>query len=493
MTYIARQPINGLNGQPIGCELFDRSGRERQHSAAGDAALLFGLLHNAEPACHLDKGFIFINCTMATFGSGHLGLVETERFVLEVPPLPEGFDADEVDTYRQTLVNVKRMGFKLAFRDQVLTEELVSLMPLADFIKVPASVYDDDVLQRVVHYTTQHSHAQLIASRLETQAEVDRAIAAGFTLLQGYWVGWPAMLKGHSVRPQSDNILALYRLVSRKASTTELVDFVHRDPALAYNLLRYMRTSGLSKAGEEIGVKQAIARMGLRRLFRWTALMAGTPAGEVLEDEVRRTSLVRARQAQIVATNCIDPALAEQAYLAGLFSTLDQILGLSMVDVVASLQLGTEVRNALVHSRGSLAPVVQLVNACEQSDDWAFAEACTALGLSGDEANLSHMEALVWADDPTMPWQFTSTTETPQDTVVDTLTLSFNGADLAPRVMPRMQLRQAAAGHMGIYGGGGNISVAQQQLHRPQVGPMVEQVGGKGVAQGVGRQGLSDT
>jgi hypothetical protein len=40
--------------------------------------------------------------------------------------------------------------------------------------------------------------------------------------------------------------------------------------------------------------------------------------------------------------------------------------------------------------------------------------------------------------------------------------------------------------HMGVDGGGGDISVAQQHLHRSQVGPVVEQMRGKGVAQRVG-------
>jgi hypothetical protein len=39
---------------------------------------------------------------------------------------------------------------------------------------------------------------------------------------------------------------------------------------------------------------------------------------------------------------------------------------------------------------------------------------------------------------------------------------------------------------MGVDGGGGDVGMAQQHLHRAQVGPVVEQMRGKGVAQRVG-------
>ena len=55
-----------------------------------------------------------------------------------------------------------------------------------------------------------------------------------------------------------------------------------------------------------------------------------------------------------------------------------------------------------------------------------------------------------------------------------------------------MQALQPLAGDVGVDGGGGDVGVAQQHLHGAQVGAVVEQVGGEGVAQGVGGQGGGD-
>ena len=50
----------------------------------------------------------------------------------------------------------------------------------------------------------------------------------------------------------------------------------------------------------------------------------------------------------------------------------------------------------------------------------------------------------------------------------------------------RVQSLEAFTRHMRVNGGRGNVSMAQQHLHRTQIGAMVEQVRGKGMAQRVG-------
>jgi hypothetical protein len=59
-------------------------------------------------------------------------------------------------------------------------------------------------------------------------------------------------------------------------------------------------------------------------------------------------------------------------------------------------------------------------------------------------------------------------------------------------VVLRMQLPQPLARHVGVDGGGADVGMAQQQLHRAQVGAVVQQVGGEGVAQRVRRQRRGD-
>lgn len=56
-----------------------------------------------------------------------------------------------------------------------------------------------------------------------------------------------------------------------------------------------------------------------------------------------------------------------------------------------------------------------------------------------------------------------------------------------------VQRLESLIGHMSVNLGSGEIGVAQQHLHHTQIGAVIEQMGGKGVAQGVGRQLPADT
>jgi hypothetical protein len=48
-----------------------------------------------------------------------------------------------------------------------------------------------------------------------------------------------------------------------------------------------------------------------------------------------------------------------------------------------------------------------------------------------------------------------------------------------------MQRPQPLTRHVGVDGGRGDVRMPQQQLHRAQVGAVVQQVGGESVAQRV--------
>ena len=52
-----------------------------------------------------------------------------------------------------------------------------------------------------------------------------------------------------------------------------------------------------------------------------------------------------------------------------------------------------------------------------------------------------------------------------------------------------VQGMEALSLHMGIDLGGADVGMAQQKLHGPQVSPAFQQVGGKGMAEGVRRDG----
>ena len=74
------------------------------------------------------------------------------------------------------------------------------------------------------------------------------------------------------------------------------------------------------------------------------------------------------------------------------------MLGISMQEAMATLTLPEEVTQALLHQQGPLAPLLGLTIACETGDDATFATSIQALGLTNQQVNWAHLQALAWAE-----------------------------------------------------------------------------------------------
>ena len=399
---IARQPVLDAKRAIFGYELFDRSLNSEPFTAASDAALLFNLLTNANSEVLSGRNFIFINCTHQTLAGGHLELVDPERVVLEIPPLPaDQATPEQIDSYRQTLADVHRRGFKLALGAYALASAYASWLPLAKFIKVDITQYSPEQLAAIVRRATHSCAARLVAEKVETAQQFELALQLGFGLFQGYWFAKPVLIKGQTIRPAQAAIIQLINLVRKQASTAEIEEVFKHDPTLSFNLLRFINSAGFGLSCEVTSFRHAVMLLGLKRLFRWAALLMTTSRVAGASPAVGVAAVVRGRLMELLAAELLPAEECDNAFVVGIFSMLDSMMGIPMEEALASISLPQTVNDALLHGTGLLAPFLQLTLACESADDAVFAEITTALQLTGDQVNQAHLQALIWADQMT--------------------------------------------------------------------------------------------
>ncbi len=399
---IARQPILDARRQVIGFELYDRSVNAAAFTAATDAALLFNLLSNADSEMRNTSKTIFVNCTHQTLSGGHLELVEPERLVLEVPPLPASAASDDaIENYLATLIDVHKRGFRLAFNETVMAPAYANWLTLASFVKVDVSQVSVAELQRIAQQLSAHPGIRLVAERIETQAQFDAASQAGATLFQGYWFARPVLVKGQTVRPAQAAIIQLINLIRKQASTGEIEEVFKHDPTLSFNLLRFINSAGFGLSCEVTSFRHAVMLLGLKKLFRWAALLMTTSSGAGAVPAVGNAAVIRGRLMELLAGQMLTTEDCDNAFVVGIFSLLDTMLGMPITDALAAISLPQSVTDALLHNSGTLAPFLQLTLACENADDATFAELAGELQLSGDQINSAHLQALVWADNIT--------------------------------------------------------------------------------------------
>ena len=101
---------------------------------------------------------------------------------------------------------------------------------------------------------------------------------------------------------------------------------------------------------------------------------------------------------ELLAAESMSPEECDSAFVVGVFSLLDVMLGVPLDRALELLSLPAPVADALARSSGPYANLLTLARACDTGDDQSYSLAARALGLSDRKINLAHLDALAWAD-----------------------------------------------------------------------------------------------
>lgn len=395
-AFIGRQALLNAEREVFGYELFDRS--TSSFTAASDAALLFNALSYAGTEALVGKKLVFINCTHDSLAGGHLELIAPEKVVLEVPVLAEDASSEDIAARCSVFTELQARGFRIAIDQHALRHSYASWLPLANFIKLDMQAIAADKLPAIVQFARQHTKAQLVAEKVETQEQFEAMKALGVQLFQGFWFAKPDVVQAKTVRPNQAIILQLLNLVRNQGSTSEIEDLLKKDPTLSFNLLRFINSAGFGLSVEITSFRHAVMILGLKKLFRWAALLLTTSRGSGSAPAVGQTAVVRGRLMELLAAELLPPEEADNAFIVGMFSLLDSMLGIPMAMALESVALPQPVLEALLHQQGIFAPLLELTLACESGDDTAFARITESLHLSNHQVNWAHLQALAWAE-----------------------------------------------------------------------------------------------
>jgi len=394
---IARQAI--MNGEQavVGYELLDRSHGRSDHTAASDVLVMFSALSHAGTEELVGKTLLFVNCTHESLSGGHLELVNPDKIVLEIPPLalPE---AQEVAARQPVLAQLREHGFHLAFNQTVLESAYAPWLPLADFIKLDLSVLPADQATVLINYAQRSSKAELIAEKIETAQQYDMVSSLGVAMFQGYWFARPALVQTKLLSPVQAHVIELLNLVRQQASTDKIEEVLKKDAGLAFNLMRLINSAGLGLAHEITSFRQAVMLLGLKKLFRWAALLLTASRHGGPPPAVGQTAVVRGRFMELLAKEFLSAEQADEAFLVGMFSMLDQMLGMPLDKALELLDLPGEVVGQIMRHDGALGRLLQLVKACETNDDSDFYTALQGTPLTSQQVNMAHLQALAWSD-----------------------------------------------------------------------------------------------
>ena len=393
---IARQPIVDARRSVVAYELFNRSRSANEHSSASDLSVALNAVAQSGAPLWASNQDLFLNTVPQSLVGDHWEFLPTKNIVVKVRHLP-GHNPQAIAETALALGNLKRRGFRLCFHHTVVAPAYKAWQPLASFVSIDTSAVKPEQLGQLVAAIQSRTSAQPIAQKVEHTAQFEALQTLGVEMFQGYWFSKPEILHPKVLSPGQINAMGLFNLLRAEAPIEEVEQALKKDAALGVNLLRIINSAGVGLNHRVTSLHQAVMLMGYQRLSRWSVMLLTTSAGGGIS-LLSSAAVVRARMMEILALQDLSAEESESAFLVGLLSLLDRMLGIDLRQALEQLSLDREVMQSLLEPNGKYAALLALSIACESEDDAAFNAAFVRLGYTLRQINMAHMEALAWSD-----------------------------------------------------------------------------------------------
>jgi EAL and modified HD-GYP domain-containing signal transduction protein len=400
--FLARQPILDRQQNLFAYELLFRDSASGTANVKSDLAataqVITRLFSEMGVQAVLGQALGFINVSREMLLSDMIELLPANQIVLEIL---ETVAVDRAVVDR--CVALKKAGFTLALDDfTVLREEYRMLLPLVDIVKVDVMGMDTAALHEACQRLKPWP-AKLLAEKIDDRGQFATCLELGFHYFQGYFFARPSVMEARRADPSQLTLLKLLALVLEDAETTELENAFKQDPKLTYSLLRLTNSVACGVTQRIRSLSQAIVVLGRRQLLRWLQLLlfALEQGSGPYPTPLMRLAAARGKTMEILARigAAKDRVLQDQAFMTGVFSLLDVLLGQPLADLVEQLRLDDDLKSALLERRGQLGRLLRLCEAMEKADFDAVAAILRELpALSPHDLMEAQLAAARWVD-----------------------------------------------------------------------------------------------
>ncbi|MCP1117320.1 EAL and HDOD domain-containing protein [Robbsia andropogonis] len=364
---LGRQPIVGRDGAIAGYELLFRGGEGNHAVIVDDAVATQRVILNVVSEFGVNevmgKHRGFINVGRESLTNDALQMLDPQRFTLEILETVH-FDAEIVQRVR----TLRHAGFQIALDDITDLSQLpADGLQFVDVLKIDMLHTRPAALPGLVA-AAKRARCKILAEKVETRESFEEMLALGVDLFQGYFFARPQVLKQRCASASQSALLRLLNTLAGEPSAAELEAAVKRSPLLLKQLMT-LASSAATRGHTPGTVRQAIMRVGTRRLARWAQLLLYGEASNMSpqDNPLVQTVSARARFMELAAQELdpFDDVFSDNAYQVGLFSLMHIVTGQTCAQLMAQLSLARPVQEAILHDKGQLGDLLRLAEALE--------------------------------------------------------------------------------------------------------------------------------
>lgn len=340
----------------------------------------------------------FLPVSEALLDSDLLNLLPPDRFALEVK-------LDLLRSMADRCRELKARGYRFVLDVSDLeagpeSKSLEDVIHLADVLKLDAGQvlmgHSGDLIDGAWG-----KGVQLYASGVDQPETFNALDEMGFHLFQGYYFAQPLLVAGQRTDPQKMAVLKLLGMLLADEEDAALEDAFKSSPVLSVHLLRLVNSSAFAMQAPIRSIKHAFAVLGREQLRRWLQVLLYVLDGSDGASPLLELALRRARFMELVLvyrTHHTASLLQDEAYMVGLLSLANVLMGWTMDQLAERLNLAEELKAALIRRDHPLGRLITLCEALERGDLNKVVAIAEELHIHPEGVMLAQQDAITWAN-----------------------------------------------------------------------------------------------
>lgn len=401
--FLGRQPILDRNHNLVAFELlFRQEETEETANITNDLFASANVIVNAygqfgiQNVLGQQRGFI--NADPDLIMSDIISLLPCKHVVLELRE-----STSITPEFMQRCNELKQKGYQFALDNIIaMNNRVEQLLPIVSVVKVDILALEETQLVALVAELNRWP-VLLLALKVEDREQETRCMQLGFQMFQGYYFAKPEVMSVKRADPGKLSLLKLLTLVMGDSDIDEIEKEFKYQPGLSYNLMRMVNSVANGLSQKINSIKHAIMILGRKQLQRWIQLLLYTAnqSDDSMSNALMQTAAARGKLMELIATTerPHDKNYHERAFMVGILSLLDVLLGIEMQQIIDKLGISDDMSQALMTRDGRLGQELKLIEANEKGEITTIQSILNELGfLSLSELADIEIQSLGWAN-----------------------------------------------------------------------------------------------
>ncbi|MDO7086297.1 HDOD domain-containing protein [Pseudocolwellia sp. AS88] len=395
-TYIARQAIFNRQSKTVGYELLFRDSPDNKfpeidQDIATSKIIIQNHIHGSIKAISMGKP-AYINFTEKSLINKYPLMFNPSEIVIELVSHKK-----VTNNLIKILSYYHEKGYKIALTEYDTDKQWDDLFPYISYLKVNLDNVNPKQLSAVVK-RLKAFNVKMVAERVETRFQYLSLVEVGFDYYQGFFYHEPEIIEGKALTPIKAQMLELISETFNSPLVYErIADIVSHDVNLSISLLKMVNNVATGTRVEITSLKQATAYLGEDKLKQFVSILALSKLTTEQTDEVSKQALITAKlMASIAEHNKKFSKVADFAFITGLLSSLEVLLGMPIKEIINTMPLAKPIEDALTEHSGLLGELLDFTVDYITGQVHGLAEQMKIYELSSEELHQEFVEASLW-------------------------------------------------------------------------------------------------